>query len=63
MRRTLKESRLKRKWSQAELGHHVESTVTAWKTLEQKQLLPHDIRKIIDVQIQTTATNIQRLWQ
>lgn len=41
----------------------VENTVQAWSTLEQKELLPKNLKKIIDQQIQTVATNTQRLWQ
>ncbi len=40
----------------------VERTVTAWNTLEQKELLSHKLRETIDTQIQTVAINTQRLW-
>lgn len=40
----------------------VERAVTAWKALEQKALLPDDMQKAIDQQIQTVATNTQRLF-
>ncbi|HLB42212.1 MAG TPA: HipA domain-containing protein [Gammaproteobacteria bacterium] len=40
----------------------VECTVTAWKTLEQKELLSGDMKKAIDQQIQTVATNTQNLF-
>ena len=39
----------------------VERTVVAWKTLEQKELLPRDIRNAIDQQIQRVAVNTSRL--
>jgi serine/threonine-protein kinase HipA len=41
----------------------VERTVAAWKKLEQKALLPSDLQKAIDLQIQTVATNTQRLFR
>ena len=41
----------------------VENTVAAWSTLEQKELLSSDLQKTIDQQIQTAATNTQRLWK
>lgn len=35
----------------------IERTVSAWKTLPEKELLPTDMQNIIDKQIQTVATN------
>lgn len=41
----------------------VERTVMAWKALEQKELLPDSMKKAIDQQIQTVATNTQNLFR
>lgn len=41
----------------------IERTMTAWSTLEQKEILPSDLRKSIDTQIKTVATNTLRLWK
>jgi len=38
----------------------VERTAEAWKTLEQKELLPADMRKVIDRHIETVAANTGR---
>lgn len=40
----------------------VERTATAWKTLEQKEILPNEIKKAIDKQIQAVATNTHKLF-
>ena len=39
----------------------VERTVTAWNTLEEKELLSVDMKKAIDQQIKTVASNTQNL--
>lgn len=41
----------------------VERTMTAWNTLEQKELLSDDMKKAITRQIQTVAKNTQKLFR
>jgi serine/threonine-protein kinase HipA len=41
----------------------IERTITAWGTLEQKELLPDPMKKNIDQQIQTVAKNTLRLFR
>lgn len=41
----------------------VERTVTAWNTLEQKEMLPNDLKKTINQQIHTVATNTRHLFR
>lgn len=41
----------------------VERTVTAWNTLEEKELLPEDMKKAIDQQIKAVAFNTQNLFR
>jgi serine/threonine-protein kinase HipA len=41
----------------------IEKTVTAWETLDEKDLLPTDIKNAIDKQILTVAENTQRLFR
>lgn len=41
----------------------VERTVSAWKTLEEKELLPKDMLQVIDKQIELVATKTLRLFR
>lgn len=41
----------------------VERTISAWKTLDEKQLLPEDMQKAIDRQIELVATNTFRFFR
>lgn len=41
----------------------IERTVNAWKKLDEKMLLPNEMKQKIDKQIQTVATNTQRLFR
>jgi hypothetical protein len=43
-----------------QLKFSVDRTAEAWRALEEKELLPADLREAIDRQINTVATNTAR---